>query len=134
MLRQAVFLLGLTLPLASAGAYEISGIVGDASYKRLEGVVVTLEGAAEAADTTDAEGRYAFTGLDGGDYAVEPAYRRGHLLLDGHPVRFDRRRRVHQRHKVLLGPQEQPSGPRALARQKGHDRREDRGPPQGQRP
>ncbi len=54
------------------GDYEISGIVGNTSYERLEGVVVSLTGDAEMTDTTDAEGIYAFTGLVTGDYVVEP--------------------------------------------------------------
>ena len=62
----------LCLAAASCGAYEISGLVGDTSYERLEGVIVTLTGDRDMADTTDAEGSYAFTGLPAGDYLVEP--------------------------------------------------------------
>jgi hypothetical protein len=67
-----ILLLTVGLPAASHGEYEISGLIGNTSYDRLEGVVVTLAGAAEAQDTTDADGSYAFTGLAGGDYVVEP--------------------------------------------------------------
>lgn len=73
----AVFLVALFLvlglPGASRGGYEISGIVGNTSYDRLEGVVITLTGAAATQDTTDSEGKYGFSGLAGGDYVVTPS-------------------------------------------------------------
>lgn len=50
---------------------QITGRVRDGSTgEPLEGIEVSLSGAAEAATTTDIQGRYAFTGLLAGGYAV----------------------------------------------------------------
>ena len=49
-----------------------SGISGLVSVEKngVEGVTVTLSGTAEASTTTDANGLYAFTGLEAGDYTI----------------------------------------------------------------
>ena len=58
-----------------------SGISGRVSVEGmgLDGITVTLSGAADASETTDAGGQYAFAGLAAGDYTVsiaidDPAY------------------------------------------------------------
>ena len=73
---------GTALSTASImGAITVEG-------EPLEGVTVTLSGAADADAMTDGSGRYSFTGLADGDYAVsivnpdENAYEFDHLEMD----------------------------------------------------
>jgi hypothetical protein len=54
----------------AAGAYAVSGKVSGAVA---EGVAVHLTGAASASTATDSSGRYSFTGLTAGSYAIAPS-------------------------------------------------------------
>ena len=56
------------------GLFGISGVIEDSSHMGLPGVLVDLTGAAEMEDTTDSEGRYAFSALMAGDYEVRPTF------------------------------------------------------------
>ncbi len=53
--------------------YSISGKAATASGAGIEGITVTLSGAASATTTTDADGNYIFTGLLNGSYTLTPS-------------------------------------------------------------
>jgi hypothetical protein len=57
---------------ALGGSITISGQVFDANGLFLSGVTVTLAGSADATQTSDANGKYAFSGLSNGSYSVRP--------------------------------------------------------------
>jgi subtilisin family serine protease len=52
--------------------YSITGTVTSGG-RGLQGVTMTLDGAATGATTTDSSGNYSFTGLHSGDYTVTPS-------------------------------------------------------------
>lgn len=56
-----------------APTYGISGAVRGATGEGESGVTVLLRGAAQASTVTDADGKYAFSGLPAGNYTVTPA-------------------------------------------------------------
>ena len=57
---------------AIAVTYSISGRVATGTGTPVPGVTMTLSGAANAVTTTNAQGRYSFTGLSNGSYTVTP--------------------------------------------------------------
>jgi hypothetical protein len=58
---------------ATASAAPTYGIAGKVSGAVLQGVLLTLTGAANATTSTDASGNYSFTGLVSGSYTVTPS-------------------------------------------------------------
>jgi FtsP/CotA-like multicopper oxidase with cupredoxin domain len=68
----AVTLLAACSENPSSTRYEISGSVSDSNGAALANVEVTLSGDTDAGATTDASGRFSFSGLNNGDYTVFP--------------------------------------------------------------
>ena len=66
-----VMMMGL---IFTALGCNISGTVKDGDGNPMEGVTITLTGAAEQVTTTDVNGKYQFTDLSNGSYTVTPTF------------------------------------------------------------